>query len=67
VRHDAGAIRQHASVMRKNFFAATVYGLSVPLAFVSVYLSMAIFVLIPALFFVPDLLPAAASRGGRST
>jgi len=51
----------------KEFFAATLYDLSVPLAFVSVYLSMATFVLIPALFFVPDILPAAASRGGQST
>ncbi len=64
VRDDAGAMRQHASVMWKNLFAATLYGLSVPLTFVSIYLSMAIFVLIPALFFVPGLLPAAGGWRG---
>jgi uncharacterized membrane protein len=64
VRDTVAAMRQHASVMRKNLFALMLYALSVPLAFVSVYISMAIFVLIPALFFLPDLLPPAASKDG---
>jgi hypothetical protein len=38
-------MRQHNGVMMKNLFAVALYALSVPLAFVSVYLSMAIFVL----------------------
>jgi uncharacterized membrane protein len=49
--------RLHAAVMRKNYLGMALYGLSVPLAFVSVTLSIAIFFLIPAMFFLPQLLP----------
>ncbi|MGB7100190.1 MAG: TMEM175 family protein [Xanthobacteraceae bacterium] len=63
VRDNTGLMRQHNSVMMKNLFAVALYALSVPLAFASVYISMAIFVLIPALFFMPDLLPAARKDG----
>jgi uncharacterized membrane protein len=63
IRDNVDLMRQHKSVMWKNLFAVVLYALSVPAAFVSVYVSMAIFILIPALFFVPDLLPAA--REGR--
>lgn len=44
----------HASVQRKNLFSAGLYLLSVPLAYVSIYTSFFIFVLIPAMYFLPE-------------
>lgn len=44
----------HATMQRKNAFSAALYFLSVPLAYVSVYASFFIFVLIPALYFLPE-------------
>ncbi len=60
----------HAASLNKSVIGTLIYAASIPLAFVSVYLSMAIFVFIPAIFFLPDfLLPrwatgeAAKNRG----
>ncbi len=39
---------------RKNLMSAGLYLLSIPLAFVSVYLSWAIFVFVPAAYFIPE-------------
>jgi len=47
----------HRAIIKKDGFFATVYASSVPLAFVSVYLSMAIFVIIPAAYFFPEFIP----------
>ena len=47
----------HRRALTKSIVGNVLYGLSVPLAFLSVYLSMAIFVLVPAMFFLPDWLP----------
>ena len=43
----------HRRASRKNFATALLYLLSIPLAFVSVWASIFIFVLIPALYFMP--------------
>ncbi|MEO8073467.1 MAG: TMEM175 family protein [Acidobacteriota bacterium] len=45
---------QNNKILRKNLFSNFLYLLSVPLAFVSVYLSFFIFVLIPVLYFIPE-------------
>jgi uncharacterized membrane protein len=50
----------HVNMLRNNSFALLLYALSVPLAFVSVYASFAIFVLMPGLFFLPELMLCAA-------
>jgi uncharacterized membrane protein len=47
----------HARVLRKNIIGAALYAASVPLAFVSVYIAMAIFLIVPAMFFLPEALP----------
>jgi uncharacterized membrane protein len=47
----------HARVMRKTMLGVAMYVASVPLAFVSVYISMGIFAIVPAMFFVPEALP----------
>jgi uncharacterized membrane protein len=45
----------HAASFKKSVIVIFIYAASIPLAFVSVYLSMAIFVFIPAIYFLPDL------------
>ena len=64
VTHDGGgfATPVQAASFKKSVTATSLYALSVPLAFVSVYLSMAIFVIIPAIFFMPDLLLKPAGK-----
>jgi uncharacterized membrane protein len=47
-------VEYHATMQRKNAFSAALYFLSVPLAYVSVYASFFIFVLIPAMYFLPE-------------
>jgi uncharacterized membrane protein len=53
-RHDNGLAEYHAGVQRKNLFSAALYFSAVPLAYVSVYTSFFIFVLIPAMYFLPE-------------
>ena len=53
-RHDSAMIEYHQSVQRKNAFSSALYLLSVPLAYVSIYASLFIFALIPALYFLPE-------------
>src|SRR5205085_12594172 len=57
VGSDAVVMALNRRVLRKSLLGTALYALSVPAAFVSVYLSMAIFVAIPAMFFLPDWLP----------
>jgi uncharacterized membrane protein len=47
----------HRAIIKKDWFFSALYAASVPLAFASVYLSMAIFVLIPAAYFFPEFIP----------
>lgn len=53
-RHDTAMAEYHASVQRKNLLSAGLYLLSVPLAYVSIYASFFIFILIPATYFLPE-------------
>jgi uncharacterized membrane protein len=50
----------HISIQRKNAFSAGLYLVSVPLAYVSVYASFFIFILVPATYFLPEKKLAAA-------
>src|SRR5579864_617617 len=52
--HDTDLATYHAGVQRKNAFSALLYFLSVQLAYVSIYASFFIFVLIPAMYFLPE-------------
>jgi uncharacterized membrane protein len=49
--------RVHVITIRKHWFFTTLYILSVPFAFVSIYASMAIFVINPAAYFFPEFVP----------
>jgi uncharacterized membrane protein len=53
-RHDSAMTEYHERVQRKNALSGTLYLLSVPLAYASIYASFFIFVLIPALYFLPE-------------
>jgi uncharacterized membrane protein len=46
----------HHAIERKNLLGASLYTLSIGLAFVSPWASVAIFLLVPAMFFTPELL-----------
>jgi uncharacterized membrane protein len=52
--HDTAMVEYHEGVQRKNALSAALYLISVPLAYVSVYISFFIFVLIPATYFLPE-------------
>ena len=52
----------HAAVQRKNAFSLSLYVLSVPLAYISIYAAYFIFALIPAMYFLPEKKLAAASH-----
>jgi uncharacterized membrane protein len=58
-----GNLREyHAAVQRKNAFSLSLYVLSVPLAYISIYAAYFIFALIPAMYFLPEKKLAAASH-----
>lgn len=42
------------SINRKNWFAVVLYGLSIPFSFLNIYFSLFIFILIPAMYFLPS-------------
>lgn len=52
--HDSGLSEYHSSIQRKNAFSGSLYLLSVPLAYLSIYASFFIFALIPAMYFLPE-------------
>ncbi len=52
--HDPEMQEYHRGVQRKNGFSFLLYLSSVPLAYVSIYASFLVFVLIPALYFLPE-------------
>ncbi len=54
--HDTAMREHHEGINRKGAFASALYLLSVPLAYASVYASFFIFVLIPAMYFLPEKL-----------
>lgn len=51
---DRELTHHHQRIQRKNLFSNLLYAASVPLAFVSIYLSFLIFILIPVLYFLPE-------------
>jgi uncharacterized membrane protein len=53
-KHEGDLARHGRRVKLKNVIGVSLYTASVPLAFISVYASFAIFVLIPLAYFIPD-------------
>ena len=47
----------HQTIIKKNWFFTGLYAASMPVAFVSIYAAMAIFVLVPAAYFFPEFVP----------
>lgn len=56
-QRDAKLIKLHRTALVKNWIGVALYGASVPLAFLSIWISVAIFLIVPAIFFLPDPLP----------
>jgi uncharacterized membrane protein len=56
----------HRAIIRKDWFFTGLYALSVLVAFVSIYASIAIFLIIPACYFFPDFVPRLRWRGPAS-
>ena len=60
LQHQVNNTAKHLSVKtrqiinRKNIFAALLYCLSIPLSLLSIYISLSIFVMIPAMYFIPS-------------
>ncbi len=53
-QRNSGLVEYHSSIQRKNAFSGALYLLSVPLAYLSIYVSFFIFALIPAMYFLPE-------------
>jgi uncharacterized membrane protein len=53
-RHDPELNEYNQRMLRKSAYSTSLYALSAPLAYVSTNLSFLIFVLIPALYFLPE-------------
>jgi uncharacterized membrane protein len=53
-RQDQALADYHGSIQRKNTLAAALYLASAPLAYFSIYASYFIFVLVPAMYFLPE-------------
>jgi|SRR5271156_533971 len=53
-RGDMALVQYHKGIQRKNAFAAVLYLISVPLAFATIYASFCIFLLLPAMYFLPE-------------
>jgi uncharacterized membrane protein len=51
---DSTMVEYHRSIQRKNALSGALYLLAAPLAYVSIYASFFIFVLIPATYFLPE-------------
>ena len=52
-RDDMALVKYHKGIQRKNAFAV-LYLISVPLAFATIYASFCIFLLLPAMYFLPE-------------
>ena len=53
-RHDPELNEYNQRMLRKSAYSTSLYALSAPLAYVSTNISFLIFVLIPALYFLPE-------------
>ncbi|MFZ0321106.1 MAG: TMEM175 family protein [Candidatus Sulfotelmatobacter sp.] len=53
-RDESALTKYHKGIQRKNAFAAVLYLLSIPLAYLTIYASFSIFVLLPAMYFLPE-------------
>jgi uncharacterized membrane protein len=62
-RHDPSMVEYHQGIQRKNGWSWALYVMSVPLAYISVYASFAIFIFIPALYFLPEKRLAGSGDG----
>lgn len=66
-QHDLEMLEYHRRIQRKNLLSFFLYLSSAPLAYVSIYASFFVFVLIPAIYFLPERkLAVALETSGHS-
>lgn len=53
-QHDVSLAEYHDRIQRKNGYSGLLYLSSIPLAYLSVYISFFIFFFIPAMYFLPE-------------
>jgi uncharacterized membrane protein len=63
-KHDFSMVEYHYGIQRKNALSGALYLISAPLAYVSIYASFFIFMLIPAAYFLPERKLASENEGG---
>ena len=61
-RHDPEMSEYHSRIQLKNLFSAFLYLVAAGLAHVSIYISYFIYILIPALYFLPEKKLASESK-----
>jgi TMEM175 potassium channel family protein len=57
LRHEEHAAHLHPRLMQRSILGVALYGLGVPCAYVSVYVSYAFFILVPVISFLNDMQP----------
>jgi uncharacterized membrane protein len=59
---DVGLARVHRAVLAKSILATSLYAASVPLAYISIHAAIAVFIAVPAMFFLPIFPDSATPR-----
>ena len=57
LRNEEHAIHLHPSLMKRSYLGMTLYGLGIPFAFASVYVSYVLFIVVPVISMLNDLQP----------
>jgi uncharacterized membrane protein len=57
LRHEEHAAHLHPALMTRSYLGMTLYALGVPCAYVSVYVSYLLFILVPVISFLNDMRP----------
>jgi uncharacterized membrane protein len=60
LRDEEHAMHLHPSMMKRSYLGMGLYGLGIPCAYVSVYLSYALFIVVPVLAMLNDVRPRDA-------
>ncbi len=63
LRHEEHSAHLHPSLMTRSYLGMALYGLGIPSAFVSVYVSYVLFVIVPVIAMLNDLQPRKAPAG----
>ncbi len=60
LRHEEHALHLHPSLMKRSYLGMALYAMGIPSAFVSVYVSYVLFIIVPIISMLNDLQPRNA-------